>query len=174
MSSLLILWFWIRLSLLPIYLSSRADFFFPLFELSEPSKWGSVDISELLFSPFKEIPWRSRVWTQCFSAVIQDQSLVRELRSHRLCGLANIYIYIYAMLCWVAQSCPTLCNPMDSSPPGCSVHGILQAGILEEVAIPFSRASSWPRDQAQVSYIAGRFFTIWATRESPAHRKHKP
>ena len=42
----------------------------------------------------------------------------------------------------VTQSCPTLCNPMDCSPPGFSVHGILQAGILEWVAIPFSRGSS--------------------------------
>ena len=45
-----------------------------------------------------------------------------------------------------AQSCPTLCDPMDRRPPGSSVHGILQAGTLEGVAIPFSRGSSWPRD----------------------------
>ena len=54
---------------------------------------------------------------------------------------------------------------MDCSPPGCSVHGIFQARILEWVVIPFSRGSSWPRDRTQVSYIAGGFFTIWATRE---------
>ena len=47
----------------------------------------------------------------------------------------------------VTQLCPTLCNPMDGSPPGSSVHGILQARILEWVAIPFSRGSSQPRDQ---------------------------
>ena len=52
--------------------------------------------------------------------------------------------------------------PMDHSPPGSSVHGILQARILGWVAIPFSRGSSWRRDQTQVSYIADRFFTIWA------------
>ena len=46
----------------------------------------------------------------------------------------------------VAQSCPTLCNPMDCSPPDASVHGILQAGILEWVASPFSRGSSQPKD----------------------------
>ena len=46
----------------------------------------------------------------------------------------------------VTQSCPTLCNPMDYSPPGSSVHGILQARMLECVAIPFSRGSSLPRD----------------------------
>ena len=66
----------------------------------------------------------------------------------------------------VAQSCLTLCNPMDCSPPGSSVYGILQAGILEKVAIPFSKGSPWPRDLTQVSCIAGRLFTIWATREA--------
>ena len=57
-------------------------------------------------------------------------------------------------------SCPTLCNAMDCSPSGSSVHGILQAIILEWLAIPFSRGSSQPRDQAPVSHIAGRFFAI--------------
>ena len=55
--------------------------------------------------------------------------------------------------------CPALCDPMDNSLPGSSVHGILQARILSEwVAIPFSRGYSWPRDGTQVSCIAGRFF----------------
>ena len=60
----------------------------------------------------------------------------------------------------------SLCDPMDCSPPGSSVHGILQVRILEWLAIPFSRGSSWPRDQTQVSRITGIFFTIWATREA--------
>ena len=60
-----------------------------------------------------------------------------------------------------------LCNPVDCSPPGSSVHGILQARILEWVAISFSRGSSWPRDRTQVSHIAGRCFNLWATREVP-------
>ena len=55
---------------------------------------------------------------------------------------------------------------MDCSPPGSSVHEILQARIPEWVAIPYSRGSSQPRDWTQVSLVAGRFFTIWATRES--------
>ena len=59
----------------------------------------------------------------------------------------------------VAQLCQTLCDPMDCSPPGSSVHGILQARIVEWVIIPFSKGSSRPRDQTQVSCIAGRFFT---------------
>ena len=66
----------------------------------------------------------------------------------------------------VAQSCLTLCNPMDYSLPGFSVHGILQARILEWVAISFSRESSQPMDRTWVSWVAGRFFTIWATREA--------
>ena len=62
----------------------------------------------------------------------------------------------------VAQSCPTICNPMDYT-----VHGILQARLLEWGAFHFSRGSSQPRDRTQVSHIAGRFFTSCATREVP-------
>ena len=61
----------------------------------------------------------------------------------------------------VTQSCPTFCDPMDYT-----VRGILQARILEWVDFPFFRASSQPRDQTQVSRIAGGFFTSWATREA--------
>ena len=59
------------------------------------------------------------------------------------------------------QSCPTLGDPMDCSPPGSSVRGILQARILEWVAMPSSRGSSRPRDRSQVYPVAGRFFTIF-------------
>ena len=61
----------------------------------------------------------------------------------------------------VVQSCPTLCDPMDFL-----VHGILQARILEWIAISFSRGSSQPRDQTQVSRIGGRRFNLWATKEA--------
>ena len=61
----------------------------------------------------------------------------------------------------VAQLCQTLCDATDYT-----VHGILQARILEWVAFPFSRGSSQSRDQSQVSYIASRFFTSGATREA--------
>ena len=64
------------------------------------------------------------------------------------------------------QSCPTLCNPMDCSPQGSSVHGIFQARVLEWVTISFSRGSSQARDQTRVACIAGRHFTVWATREA--------
>ena len=69
------------------------------------------------------------------------------------------------MLSWL-QLCPTLCNPMDCSPPGSSVHGILQARILEWIAMPSSRASSQPRDWTWVSHISGGFFTTSATWEA--------
>ena len=68
---------------------------------------------------------------------------------------------------WSRSVMSTLCNPMDCSPPSSSVHGIFQARILEWVAISFSRGSSWPRDQTQVSCIAGRCFTTCAIMEAP-------
>ena len=66
----------------------------------------------------------------------------------------------------VAQLCLTLCDPMDFSLPGSSIHGIFQARILEWVAISFSRGTSPPRDQTWVFHIVGRCFTVWATREA--------
>ena len=67
----------------------------------------------------------------------------------------------------VAQLCPTLYELMDCSPPGSSVSGIVQAGILEWVAIPFSRGSSQPRDRTRVSCTTGRFFS-----SEPSFNKH--
>ena len=77
----------------------------------------------------------------------------------------------YTLLClvkWseVAQSCLTLCDPMDCSLPGSSVHGILQAIVLEWIAISFSRGSSQPRARTWVSHTVDRHFTVWATREA--------
>ena len=73
----------------------------------------------------------------------------------------------YACKVIVVQLCPTLCDPTDCVLPGSTVHVILQT-ILEWVAIPFPRGSSQPRDKTQVSCIAGRFCTIWVTREDHA------
>ena len=70
------------------------------------------------------------------------------------------------MLRLVAQSCPTFSDPMDCSPPGSSVHGILQEKLLEWAVMPSSRGASQPRDLTQVFCIAGRFLTSWATREA--------
>ena len=73
--------------------------------------------------------------------------------------------------CSVAQSCPTLCNSLDCSPPGSSVLGISQARILEWVAISFSRGSSWPRDWTQISYIDRRILYHWATWEAQENKE---
>ena len=78
----------------------------------------------------------------------------------------NLFKLMSIKLVLVTQPCLTLWNPMDCSPPSSPVHRILQAKILEWVAISFSKRSSQPRDWTQVSHIAGRFFTIWATREA--------
>ena len=72
----------------------------------------------------------------------------------------------------VVQLCPTLCDPMDGSLPGSTVHGIFQARMLEWAATSFSRGSSQPRDQTQVSCIADRGFTVWATYPAPNGKIH--
>jgi len=69
------------------------------------------------------------------------------------CSHSKVLLWACMCMCLVAQSCLTLCDPMDCSPPGLSVHGISQARILEWVAIPFSRGSSQSRDQIQVSHM---------------------
>ena len=82
-----------------------------------------------------------------------------------LLGESSQTTCIYAVCCAVLSRVQ-LCSPLDCGPPGSSVHGILQARVLEWVAMPSSRGSSPPRDRTSVSYIAGGFFTIWATREA--------
>ena len=67
---------------------------------------------------------------------------------------------------WSRSVMSNSCDPTDCSPPDSSVHGIYQARVLEWVAISFSRRSSWPRDWTWVSRVAGRHFTLWATREA--------
>ena len=75
------------------------------------------------------------------------------------------FCYITAWISYVL-SCSVMSNSFDCSLPGSSVHGILQARTLEWVVMPSSGESSHPRDWTQVSLIAGRFFTTWATREA--------
>ena len=76
----------------------------------------------------------------------------------------KIYDYLWSE---VAQSCPTLCDPMDCSLPGFSVHGIFQARVLEWVVIAFSRGSSQPRDRTWVSRIVDRCFYPLSQQGSP-------
>ena len=107
------------------------------------------------------------LWIQSPSAVILEPSKIRKppkmdghisnqstsiLLIFHIIHQKVIAVCVYVL---VAQSCPTLCDPMDCSLPGSSIHGILQARILAWIAISFSRKSSWPRDWILVSHIAG-------------------
>ena len=99
-------------------------------------------------------------WLQSPSAVTNYFPIIQLLLfSKWKFFILNSLLILYMLLLKHTQSCPTLCNPMDCSPPGSSIHGILQARILEWVAIPFSRGSSQFKDQTWVSCIVGRFFT---------------
>ena len=79
---------------------------------------------------------------------------------------ASGYSVIDTPLSEVAQSCPTLCDPLDCSLPGSFLHGFSRQECWSGLSFSFSRGSSWPRDQTQVSRIPGRQFNLWATREA--------
>ena len=83
--------------------------------------------------------WRIACYTQNFQELAGSSKLDRQL--------------VHALSMLSLQSCLTLCDPMDCSPPGSPVRGILQARILEWVAMPSSRGSSWPRDRTGISYV---------------------
>ena len=74
--------------------------------------------------------------------------------SYRIYAHMCVCVYVCVLHAKLLQSCPTLCNPMDCSPPASSVCRILHVRILELVAVPFSRGSSRPRDQTCISYIS--------------------
>ena len=94
----------------------------------------------------------------CQSAVIQEPL---QGCNGLVCVCVCVFMCVRVRACAkLLPLCPTPYNSMHCSSPGCSVHGILQARILEWVAIPFSRGSSHPRDRTCISCIAGRFFTV--------------
>ena len=108
----------------------------------------------------------SKSWVPVLSCGLEEAESFLNLSTQRTCLLFKTLLPNFSkgsvVVCWL------LCDPMDRSPPGSSVHGILQVRILEWIAIPFSRGSSWPRDWTQVSCIAGGSFTVWDTREAPS------
>ena len=116
---------------------------------------------------FSLIPNQKYFWNLCipiWNLYVYKHTLKKEQNEFFLPLFWNIINM--CVLCLVTQSCLTLCDPVDCSPPGSSVHGVFQARVLECFAISFSGGSSYPRDRTQVSCIAGRFYTIWATREA--------
>ena len=102
---------------------------------------------------------------QSFNNMLHFMSLSMFLKYFLPNSLLDMHTKMSVCCVSVSQLCLTLCVPMGCSPPGSSVHGFLQARILEWFAISSSRESSWPRDWTPVSRIAGGFFTILTTRE---------
>ena len=104
------------------------------------------------------------VFWEIYSDCSAENGFVRSYHQHR-----EDTWHLFRWSRWseteVTQSCLTLCDPMNCSLPGSSVHGVFQARGLEWGAISFSRRSFWPRDQTRVSRIVGRCFAVWATRE---------
>ena len=114
-------------------------------------------------SPLKGI----QIWTYWLGEQVTQRSFQFSWNQNPRCYTDTYCVPTRCqVLVLVAQSCPSLWDPMDCSPPGSSGHWILQTRILEWVAIALSRGSSQPRDWTWVSYRAGGFFTIWASRET--------
>ena len=119
--------------------------------------------------PFPFPMHESEKWKSSRS-VVSDSSWLHGLQPIRLLHPwdfpgKSTGVGCHCLLQWSHSVMSNSCNPMDCTPPRPSVHGIFQARVLECVAISFSR-SSWPRDWTRVSHVAGRRFTIWATREA--------
>ena len=115
------------------------------------------------FDCFKEYPLSCNFHPPILG-LLSVNTLTSPKSSPNLAFLMPRFLFSLSKNLWkvkVSQSSLTLCDPIDYI-----VHGILQARILEWVAVPVSRGSSQPRDQIQVCCIAGGFFTRWATRES--------
>ena len=132
--------------------------------LMQPPEWRGAGPSVVGISPGWQKPFLSHMyWVQLLSIFHVVFWFCISLGR----GVSSLKLSIPSLcVCLVTQSFLTLCDPVDCSPPVSSVHEILQARILEWVAMPSSRGSSQPSNQTQVSCIAGGFFTIWATREA--------
>ena len=134
------------------------------------------------------LPWlndfnESPVWSLCLCFLLWGQDVHFHWNLGEVCSKMIVVVCVYVVVLWIvslfslylsltsscllneSESCSIMSNSMR--PHGLYIiHGILQARILEWVAFPFARGSSPPRDRTQVSCIAGRFFTSWATREA--------
>ena len=134
-----------------------------------PSAWALSTLSHASNLDWWSISHMITYMFQCYSLISSHPRLLPQ--SPKVCSLHLCLFCCLAYRVIVAaakslESCLTLCDPIDGSPPGSSIPGILQERTLEWVTIPSSRGSSWPRDWTQVSCIAGRFVPIWAIREA--------
>ena len=115
---------------------------------------GSVELGRQLLLSSVGTYWAPDVWVQARGGNAgaekdKEDQVMKDL------GLWDGYWQVSLLpFCSVAKSCPTLCNHVDHSPPGSSAHGILQARILEWVAMPSSKGSSQPRNRTRISYVS--------------------
>ena len=157
--------------LLPLALPGKPNMGMRKYQTSTLEKKNATVLNSSLKIKISQIEWKENtniLDTHSFCCVYLPCSLdcaviIYQLLGHYTMSSGTLECTVKVL---VAQSWPILCNPMDCSLPVSTVHGILQARIPEWIAIPFSRRSSWHRDQTWVSHIAGRFFTVWATREA--------
>ena len=146
------------LILLPLFLIKR-------FLALPPKTWGNVLLS-VLFTMHTHTPKASLCWADLPLSHPQGLPVTVSSDTRNQPPPHTNRAFIFKLtVSSITQSCPTLCDSMDYSLPGSSIHGIFQAIVLEQVAISFSKGSSWPRDRTRVSHIVDRRFTRWATRE---------
>ena len=130
--------------------------------LSSSYRWNIAPLHSEIQTSELEL-WHT--WTCVFKFLVKKKHFGQEKNQYAIDPKGMKGMKVKEMI--VAQLCLTLWDPMDCSLPGSSVLGLLQARILEWLAIPFSRGSSQPRDRSSVSCtscVTGRFFSIWATR----------
>ena len=155
---------WVETRLLSLFWAQRQlPSSWPFCSNRKPEHWNIVTLNRIFldysFSALKCTSnlGRSKAELETLSKYFSPSFVSIYIFTCHLSIPVCVYTYIHTDTSFllVTQSCLTLCNPMDCNPAGSSVHGILQARILEWIAVPFFRGSSWPWDWTQVSFTSG-------------------